>query len=385
MEKNMSNDITKTEMVNTHPQKPRVLFIMHMPPPVHGAAMMGKYVYDSKLINDSFDCKYINETLSINVNEVGKFGFSKIKTLFNHVHTIYNEVKEYSPDLVYITPGGADPEPGMIRYVFEFWVLNMHGCKKLIHFHNKGTKEKTSKWYVRWYYKMMFKNSNVIFISNLLKSQYESYLKPEQIHICPNGIPESLNYTPKAERNNAKPKILFLSNLIIAKGVLVLLDSIKLLKDRGYELVCDYVGAETYDLTSDTFSEEIQKRGLGSCVKYHGKKYGDEKARFFQNADIFAFPTFCDTFGLVNLEAMEYKLPVISTNVGGIPDVVQDGKNGFLCDANNPYDLADCIERLLNDKELRIRMGEEGYKMFKKQFTVKCFEEKMKTIIDSVL
>ena len=52
--------------------KPKILFIMHMPPPVHGAAMMGQYVHDSKLINEKFECHYINPSLSTSVANVGK-------------------------------------------------------------------------------------------------------------------------------------------------------------------------------------------------------------------------------------------------------------------------------------------------------------------------
>lgn len=50
---------------------------MHMPPPVHGAAMMGKYIHDSKLINETFECRYINPSASSNIKEVGKLNIGK--------------------------------------------------------------------------------------------------------------------------------------------------------------------------------------------------------------------------------------------------------------------------------------------------------------------
>lgn len=62
-----------------------------------------------------------------------------------------------------------------------------------------------------------------------------------------------------------------------------------------------------------------------------------------------------ECFPLVILEAMEYKLPVISTNEGGIPDIVKDGENGLICEKQNPYSLADCIAKLLDDEELRVK------------------------------
>ena len=52
--------------------KPSILFILHMPPPVHGAAMMGKYIHDSKMINETFDCHYINLATAKDIKDIGK-------------------------------------------------------------------------------------------------------------------------------------------------------------------------------------------------------------------------------------------------------------------------------------------------------------------------
>lgn len=52
--------------------KPRILFILHLPPPVHGAAMMGQYIHDSKVINERFDCHYINLTTAKTLQDIGK-------------------------------------------------------------------------------------------------------------------------------------------------------------------------------------------------------------------------------------------------------------------------------------------------------------------------
>lgn len=366
-------------------RKPKVLFIMHMPPPVHGVSIMGKTIFDSKLINEGFECKYINESMSESVDEVGKSGFTKLRKLFCHIRHIRKTIKDFNPDLVYITPSGTNPCLSIfIRYAFEFSMLNKANCYKLIHFHDKGEKEKTEKWWARWYYRVMFRNSDVIFLSNLLVSQYQYYLIKEQIHICPNGIQPALQEEPSAERENSVPHILFLSNMMEEKGVYVLLDAISELNKKGIQLQCDFVGGWK-DITPNDFEKYTELRGITNVVKAHGPVYGDKKQPFFKNADIFVFPSLQDTFGLVNLEAMENKLPVISTNVGGIPDVVKDGVNGFVCKTNDPIDLADKIEILISNKMLRIKLGEQGYKIFQEKFTISSFEKCMYGIIKNVL
>lgn len=119
---------------------------------------------------------------------------------------------------------------------------------------------------------------------------------------------------------------------------------------------------------------------------YHGRKYGDEKRDFFENADVFVFPTFYhnECFPLVLLEAMEFKLPLITTNEGGITDIVNDSVNGFVCRKQDAKSLSDSIACLLDNKELRVKMGENGYKKFKKQFTLQAFEDNMRRILREI-
>lgn len=352
--------------------KPTILFILHLPPPVHGAAMMGKYIHDSKLINEAFDCRYINLTTAKDLADIGKVGIRKLVQFAQLLSTIRKEVKRLKPQLVYVTPnakGGA--------FYKDFIVVQMlkaMGCKVVAHYHNKGVATRQDHWLDDKLYRLFFKHLKVILLAEALYADVEKYVKREDVLICPNGIPETLSEEPTIERNNKVPHLLFLSNLLESKGVLVLLDALKILSDKGYSFVCDFVGGETAEIDAARFKQEVEQRELDRLVVYNGKKYGEEKKQYFEQADLFVFPTYYETFGLVNLEAMEYKLPVISTNEGGIPDVVKDGKTGLICEKKNATSLAHCIEQLFTDKELRLKMGEEGYKAFKQHFTLQAFE-----------
>ena len=85
---------------------------------------------------------------------------------------------------------------------------------------------------------------------------------------------------------------------------------------------------------------------------------------------------------MVLLEAMEYKVPVVSTYEGGIPYIVKDGENGLLCKSQNPIDLSDKLAKLLDNPELRWKMGEAGYKILKQKYTLDIFENNLTEIIN---
>jgi glycosyltransferase involved in cell wall biosynthesis len=107
----------------------------------------------------------------------------------------------------------------------------------------------------------------------------------------------------------------------------------------------------------------------------------------FKESDIFTLPTYyqSECFPLVNLEAMQHSLPIISTSEGGVPDIVIDGVNGFLVPQQNSEALADKLEILIKDPELRIKMGLAGKKIYKEKFTLEIFEKRIVEILQDCL
>ena len=156
----------------------------------------------------------------------------------------------------------------------------------------------------------------------------------------------------------------------------MLLDACRVLKERGLAFICDFVGGETKEISAEVFREAVAARGLESHVTYHGPKYGEEKHRFFVNADVFVQPTFDDCFPLTLVEAMQYRLPIASTDVGAIPDMVEHGVNGFVCKQQGVDSLVNALEQLITNPALRQQMGEAGYQRYCEEFTLEAFEKR---------
>ena len=352
--------------------KPKILFIMHMPPPVHGAAMMGQYIHDSKLINNRFDCHYINLTTAKNLQDIGRGGVKKLWKFLCLLARIVKVLMAVKPQLVYVTPnshGGA-----FYKDFVVVELIKLLGYKVVVHYHNKGVATCQDKWLDDKLYRIFFKNVKVILLADALYYDVEKYVKRKDVFICPNGIPETLDVEPVAEKHHAIPQLLFLSNLLVDKGVLVLLDALKVLKDKGYSFVCHFVGGETAEIDAARFAEEVEKRGLNEMAIYLGKKYGEEKCKEYEKSDAFVFPSLNEAFPLVNLEAMEYKLPVVASNVGGVSAEIKNGENGFLCTPGDTDAFVESIGKIIENSDLRQKMGEDGYRKFKENFTLSAFE-----------
>jgi glycosyltransferase involved in cell wall biosynthesis len=362
---------------------------MHMPPPVHGAAMVGKYIHDSKIVNDSFDCRFENMMLAKNLEDIGKGGVKKIFNLLSQLKRFKKAIKEFQPNLVYITPNAAGgafyKDFVVVQYIKRCLKKYSPNARIVVHYHNKGVASRQGKFLDNILYKKFFKGLKVILLANVLYEDVKKYVAKENVFICPNGILESLQREPVAERHNEIPKILFLSNLIVSKGVIVLLDAMKILKERSVRFTCDFIGGETEELNASRFAEEVKNRGLEDNAFYAGRKYGSEKTPYFENADVFTLPSFNDAFPLVCLEAMEYKLPIVTTNEGGIPNMVVNGENGLICERNNAESLATALEKLFLDKNLRVQYGENGYKKFKSEFTLQSFEKRFAGILNDIV
>lgn len=372
--------------------KKSILFIMHMPPPVHGAAMMGKYIHDSKLVNEKFDCHFINLSIAKDLTDIGKVGLKKIIHFAKLLKHTRKEVKQLKPQLVYVTPnacGGA-----FYKDFIVVEILKRMDCRVVVHYHNKGVATRQNRKFDNLLYRKFFNGIKVILLAENLYADIRKYVKRDDVAVCNNGIPD-INTGHRSETENPPStlRLLYLSNMMEEKGVWVLLEACRILKEKGLDFTCCFVGGWK-DITEDVFYEKVLASGLTISTPNHinneatiialGPKYGDDKAKCFNQSDVFVFPTFYhnECFPLVLLEAMQYGLACISTNEAGIPNIIDDGKTGLIVPKKDCIALADSIEKLINDRKLCLQMGQAGRKKYEEKFTLDVFERNICRILE---
>lgn len=361
--------------------KSNILFLLHLPPPIHGSSMVGKLIKDSVNINEQFNCDYLNLLASKSVSNTGKISVNKIVGFIKVWSELFFKLLQNKPTLCYfaITATGA----AFFRDVLLIATLKLFKVKCIYHMHNKGVFKFQNNKIYNFCYAFVFKKAEVILLSKYLYEDIKKYVPKSSVQICPNGIPDvdyNKNSTNSIKDNGVK--ILFLSNLIASKGVFVLVEACKILKEKGIVFKCDFIGGEG-DISEIQFNEKVKELNLIDQVNYLGKKFGTEKNAYFSKANIFVFPTYYsnECFPLVLLEALQAKLPIISTFEGGIPDIVEDGVTGFLVPQKDVLSLAEKLELLLKNEALRNEMKVNGRNKFENFFTLEKFEKKMCNIL----
>lgn len=252
--------------------------------------------------------------------------------------------------------------------------------KKVI-YHIHGANYKTYFYkYPNAITKTIQKCDLVICLSESWKTFFEDVARPKQCIVVNNIIPlpklSSINRTAHKECN-----FLFLGRLGKRKGVYDLLEVLRDNKQHYQGKVILYLGG---DGEVEQVQKYISEHELESMVKYVGWVTGEKKIELLNNADVYILPSYSEGLPISILEAMSYKLPIISTNVGGIPEVVFNDQNGYLITPGDHLALKTSIDKMVESNNIRISMGEESFTLSKKHFPIEI-EKGLNSIYERLL
>ena len=186
-----------------------------------------------------------------------------------------------------------------------------------------------------------------------------------------NGI--AMSGLPPREPAGAVPRILSVGRYVEKKGFSVLIEACRLLRERGMVFECLIVGEGP--LEAD-LRVQIDRAGLGKYVKLPGPCPQSEVRRLLAGAQIFALASVpeagggSDNLPTVLMEAMAAGVPVVSTHVAGIPEMIADGAEGHLVAANDAPALADAMERLMRDPRLAQQCGDRARATAMEKFAI---------------
>lgn len=192
--------------------------------------------------------------------------------------------------------------------------------------------------------------------SHYLAAMTASYLHtPRPISVIPFGI-DPQRFMPVQEPASGY-HIGTLRHLERNYGIDVLIETVPLLLESDPQIRIEIGGAGSL---RPAFERRIHELAIGEQVTLRGRIDHAEVPAFLRALAVFAMPSRAEAFGVAALEAQACGLPVVASNVGGLPEVVRDGETGLLVPPEQPQALADALLALIHDPERRIEMGAAG-------------------------
>jgi starch synthase len=198
---------------------------------------------------------------------------------------------------------------------------------------------------------------------------------PERVHVVHNGIDTGL-YRPVEQPDvlarygvaTDRPFVLFVGRITRQKGLPDLLDAARSFDPEAQLVVCAS-SPDTAELYAEVAAamDALQAQRTGVVWVQHNVPQPDVVA-LFSHATVFVCPSVYEPLGIVNLEAMACATAIVATNVGGIPEVVEDGRNGLLVPPSSPRELADAVNSLLADPQRAAAYGGAGRERAEREF-----------------
>ncbi len=177
--------------------------------------------------------------------------------------------------------------------------------------------------------------------------------------------------------------------LIIWSGRIVEQKGLKYLIQAMPAIVLRYPNARLLIIGKGNLEKELKKLAaklkVAKNIIFYGEVPYTQLNNVLRGGDVFAFPSIWEPFGIAILDAMASGLPVVAARIGGIPEIVQNGRNGFLVDKKNPKQLANALLNVIENEKLRERMAHNAATDAKTKFTWDKIAEQTLEVYKSLL
>lgn len=352
--------------------KPRILMVgMHLTKTRGGITTLINEILNSPL-KDEFEFVYIESQ----AEDFGKLG--KILLALQAIwQFVWNCLRKRSA-LVYVHLGS---NASLYRESAFIFLAKIFGKKVVTHFHAGDIdnyypfQSRIGQTFIR---RALALSDTIIAASEESAARLRNITDSPNISVVINAIDTSIfncdNSSEKRQDDNTV-RLLFVGAIGKLKGERDLIKALAILRESGkFNLKVSFLGygAESLKTCCD-------ESGISEFIEFLGAVSLSERIAFFQKADIFVLPTYAEAMPMSVIEAMAAGLPVVTTPVGGIPEIIEDGETGLLFPPGDANALAEKISFLLNNKDARIEIGKKARQKARAEMDFQVYVNKLRT------
>ena len=355
-------------------KKITIMIIGAQPPPYGGGEMMMKYT-NEVLQKAGHNCILVNTSIRYYNKDRMRISFKVLMKYLKIYSLIFSQLLSSKVDIVYFSL--SKKTLGFIRNI-PYILFSIFFRKKVVgHIHGGDfpiVNHALFRSLINYF-------DTIIVLSTELKHQLEALLKCN-IVLLKNGIPDQ-----KLQKLDKKKlqRILYIGNLVPSKGLFRLLDVFISLAEK-YRFIELWIIGEWHDeSTKNLFYNGIKKNRLEDRFKDVGYIPHEKIQKYYKTCDLLLHPSKYDGQPITIIEALSFGMPVISTNVGGIPLLVKDGYNGFIIDdANDIQAYIEKIELLIRNQQQYAEMAKNALKYFEDHLTLGHYSNNLSEVFEDM-
>ncbi|RMF75658.1 MAG: glycosyltransferase [Acidobacteria bacterium] len=366
----------------------RVMVVGSVPPPVHGSSVMAERLLDA-LEMLGVESILVDKKLSFSIDEIGGGSIRKAGRAARFVNRVGKAVPDGSPLCIYFltcAPGS------FLVDCLALYRLRRRRARIVPYLHGIGfqtlaAKGRLWRWMVAWSFGVA---ERVVILGRSAYQDVRPWVDESSVFVVPNAVPppppgalRGRTRHGSSDDETRRTRFLYFATLDPEKGAREFLLAARHCRHAGLDADFIVAGQSVDEAYTEDLRSLAQSPELAGRVRMTGGVFGEAKAALFREADVFVFPTRYrhENFPLVNLEAMSFGLPVISTRRGCIPEQVPHGKAGLIADSNAPDALADLMLAVARSAKLRARLSRGAKELYEAEYTPEAFAERWREVL----
>jgi glycosyltransferase involved in cell wall biosynthesis len=331
------------------------------------------------------DVEFLPTVLDRPPGESGILSGANLILAVDQYRRFVSALLRFRPDIVHL-----HTSQGIAWFKDTFFIVvgKAFGCRLVVHMHGGDFVDlyEQSNPVIRWFTRAVLGMADTIAeVSEQRRNRLFSIVPHSRILTFRNCIQVQATPVSGASRSDNGTYAFFLGVIGPSKGVYDLFEAMRRLHSSGCRMKLRLAGHEERDGEMQRAATRLAEMGLDGVCCLLGPVHGEHKAQCLREASVFVLPSYQEALPMAVLEAMAAGLPIIATSVGGIPEVVRDGHNGYLVRPGDVDSLTARMAALAGDPALREVMGRNSRALAVQELDVDLYVDRLVQLYESML